>query len=223
MNALAPNPACRLSMRNIIEIAAQYFEVSVVEILSPRREARIVRARAVAMYAARTLLPRSYPEIGRAIGDRDHTSVMRAVAGVETAMRENEEFSKLVSEFLDLCRAATPIGQPDTDPFEMAARVMKQPGLATNVSIVTIRDFAAIVSAAINEAGANKAAHEELEAFRAAFEAVMPHIYKFTRAFATLEAASDRGQASALVSLKAASAALITEFQKHFNLTGAQT
>lgn len=220
MNALAPNPTpvCRLSMRNIVEIAAQYFEVSVVEILSPRREAGIVLARSAAMYAIRKLLPRSYPEIGRAFNRRDHTTVMHACQATEKRIAEFEEFAAAMDEFLALCRTATPIGPPDTDPFEMARRLMKQPGLATNVSIVTIRDFAAIVSAAIAEADANKAAHEELAAIRAAFEAVMPSLQRFIRAFATLEAASDRGEANALMNLRAASAALITEFQKHFNI-----
>lgn len=225
MNALAPNPTpiCRLSMRNIVEIAAQYFEVSVVEILSPRREARVVLARSAAMYAIRKLLPRSFPEIGRAFGSRDHTTVMHACQSIEKRMAEFEEFASTMAEFMELCRAATPLGPPDTDPFEMAARVMKQPGLATNVSIVTIRDFAAIVSAAITEADANEGAHEELAAIRAAFEAVMPSLQRFIRAFASLEAASDRGEAHALASLRAASAALITEFQQHFNISNGET
>lgn len=224
MNALSPMPAvCRLSMGNIIAIAAQYFEVSVVEILSPRREARVVLARSAAMYAIRKLLPRSFPEIGRAFGSRDHTTVMHACQATEKRMAEFEEFASTMAEFVELCRAASPIGPPDTDPFEVAARLMKQPGLATNVSIVTIRDFAAIVSAAITEADANQGALEELEALRAAFNALLPHISRFTRAFTALEAASDRGEATARHALQAASAALIDEFQKHFNLSNGET
>ncbi|MBN8533874.1 MAG: hypothetical protein J0L51_07255 [Rhizobiales bacterium] len=224
MNALTPSPEpiCRLSMRNIVEIAAQFFEMSVVDILSQRRDARIVRARSVAMFAARTLLPRSYPEIGRAIGNRDHTTVLHACQSVERQMQESDEYAALVGEFLTICRGAAPIGPPDTDPYDMALKVLNRPGLATNVSINTIRDFAAIISASIANA-ADKSAAEELEAHRAAFNAIVPALGEFVLAFRAVNAASPRAEARATAQLEAASVALISAFQQHFKLQGAKT
>jgi chromosomal replication initiator protein len=35
------------------------------------------------MFLAKTLTPRSYPEIGRRFGNRDHTTVMHAVKQIE--------------------------------------------------------------------------------------------------------------------------------------------
>jgi chromosomal replication initiator protein len=42
-----------------------------------------VRPRQVAMYLAKTLTPRSLPEIGRRFGGRDHTTVLHAVRKIE--------------------------------------------------------------------------------------------------------------------------------------------
>jgi hypothetical protein len=223
MNAITPQSSliCQLSMRNIVDMAAQYFEVSVVELLSPRREARVVRARSVAMFAARTLLPRSYPEIGRAIGNRDHTSVLHACQSVERQMQESEEYAAIVGEFLTICRAATPIGPPDTDPYDMALKVLNRPGLATNVSINTIRDFAAIISASIADA-AEKSAADELEALRSAFNAIVPALGEFVLAFGAVNVASPRAEARATAQLQAASVALISAFHQHFKLQGAK-
>ena len=48
----------------------------------PRARA-VVRPRQVAMYLAKVLTPRSYPEIGRKFGGRDHSTVIHAVRLIE--------------------------------------------------------------------------------------------------------------------------------------------
>src|SRR3546814_7947784 len=50
---------------------------------SKRRVRAIARPRQVAMYLAKELTPRSYPEIGRRFGGRDHSTVIHAVRTVE--------------------------------------------------------------------------------------------------------------------------------------------
>lgn len=214
----ATGPVCRLSMRTIIDLAAQFFGVSIIEIVSQRREARLVEARHIAMFAIRSLLPRSYPEIGRAFGHRDHTSVRLACLNIERDMEADDGRRERVESFLALCRGATPLTPPDADPFEAARRIMQRPGLATNVSIETIRDFAAIVSAAIEEAGRQDAEAEKLEALRASFEAVRPALHAFVNAFHALGAASDRGEAQARKTFEARAAALVADFETHFHI-----
>lgn len=216
MNATVP--VCRLSMRTIIDLAAQFFGVSIIEIVSQRREARLVEARHIAMFAIRSLLPRSYPEIGRAFGHRDHTSVRLACLNIERDMEADDDRRERVESFLALCRGATPLTPPDADPFEAARRIMQRPGLATNISIETIRDFAAIVSAAIEEAGRQDAEAEKLEALRASFEAIRPALHAFVNAFHALGAASDRGEAQARKTFEARAAALVVDFETQFHI-----
>jgi chromosomal replication initiator protein len=65
-------------------VAARYFPVTVRDILSSRRTAIIVRPRQLAMYLAKQLTLRSYPEIGRKFGGRDHSTAIHAVQRIES-------------------------------------------------------------------------------------------------------------------------------------------
>lgn len=211
---------CRLSMRSIIEIAAQFFGVSVVELVSPRREARLVEARSIAMYAIRELLPRSYPEIARAFGGRDHTTAMHACRNVMQEILFDQDKRERVEAFIAICRASTPTAPPDTNPFDVARTVMQRPGLATNVSIETIRDFAAIVTAAIQEASNQDQAVEKLEAFVGLFKAIEPSLEAFVHAFHQLNSASPRGEDHARRAFDKTAAALVADLKTHFQIEG---
>ena len=57
---------------------AQHFGITVTELLSFDRHKSLVFARMLAMSLCRLYTMASYPEIGRAFGDRDHTTVMSA-------------------------------------------------------------------------------------------------------------------------------------------------
>lgn len=73
----------RSEVERIQEVCCRHFSVSRNELLSPRRDVRIVRARHVAMYLAKQLTDYSYPQIARRFGDRDHTTVMHACRKIE--------------------------------------------------------------------------------------------------------------------------------------------
>ena len=60
-----------------LAIAQAEFGVSRDELVSHRRCDTLVRARAFAVWVLRSLgVPMSYPRIGRAIGGRDHTTII---------------------------------------------------------------------------------------------------------------------------------------------------
>jgi chromosomal replication initiator protein len=63
---------------------------------SARRARAVARPRQVAMYLAKQLTSRSLPEIGRKFGNRDHTTVMHAVARVAELMEQDSEFQERV-------------------------------------------------------------------------------------------------------------------------------
>ena len=66
------------TVREIQEAACRAFGVTLEELLSPRRTARIAKARQVAMYLARELTDDTLPAIGREFGNRNHTTVLHA-------------------------------------------------------------------------------------------------------------------------------------------------
>ena len=64
---------------------ARDFGLELPDLFGPTRGApRVAFARQVAMYVCRQRLKSSFPELGRAFGNRDHTTVMSAVRRVQT-------------------------------------------------------------------------------------------------------------------------------------------
>ena len=72
-----------VTVENIQKTVADYFRLRLSDLTSKRRSRSIVRPRQIAMALARELTNRSFPEIGAAFGDRDHTTVLYACRQVE--------------------------------------------------------------------------------------------------------------------------------------------
>ncbi len=72
-----------LTIESVQKTVADYFRVRVSDLVSKRRSRSIVRPRQIAMALARELTNHSFPEIGTAFGDRDHTTVIYACRQVD--------------------------------------------------------------------------------------------------------------------------------------------
>ncbi len=79
----APAQRDVMSVEDIQRAVCGHFRLSNAELLSKDRHKSIAFARQVAMYLCRQRLKCSFPELGRAFGNRDHTTVMSAVRRVE--------------------------------------------------------------------------------------------------------------------------------------------
>jgi chromosomal replication initiator protein len=66
------------TVEDVQAAACDAFGISLEELVSASRSPRVTWPRQVAMYLARELTDQSLPAIGRAFGDRDHTTVMHA-------------------------------------------------------------------------------------------------------------------------------------------------
>jgi chromosomal replication initiator protein len=84
----------RVRVEDIQRIVSRHFNVPRSDLLSNRRTRTIVRPRQVAMYLAKTLTPRSLPEIGRRFGGRDHTTVLHAVRKIEGEQLKDAKLSQ---------------------------------------------------------------------------------------------------------------------------------
>jgi chromosomal replication initiator protein len=69
----------RHTIREIQDRTCEAFELSLEELVSPSRAARVAWPRQLAMYLARELTDASLPAIGRHFGGRDHATVLHAV------------------------------------------------------------------------------------------------------------------------------------------------
>jgi chromosomal replication initiator protein len=77
-----------ISVQDIIEEVARYFSISPEELCSASRSRQLVNARQIAMYLTRELTDLSLPRIGRAFGNRDHSTVMHATQKITGLMTE---------------------------------------------------------------------------------------------------------------------------------------
>lgn len=85
-----------VSIEQIQRIVADQYKIKVADMYSKRRPAHIALARQVAMYFAKEITQKSFPEIGEAFGGRDHTTVMHAVKKIaELRQKDSEENRKL--------------------------------------------------------------------------------------------------------------------------------
>ena len=74
----------QISINFIQEQVSSYFNLKISEMGSRRRSINIARPRQIAMYFCKEITSFSYPEIGKAFGGKDHTTVMHAVKKIET-------------------------------------------------------------------------------------------------------------------------------------------
>jgi chromosomal replication initiator protein len=86
--AVSPPRRRPITMREIIREVAQKHGVLVADILSDRRHKPVVVARHEAMWRCKNETSFSLPQIGRAIGNRDHTTVMHGIKMHEQRMRD---------------------------------------------------------------------------------------------------------------------------------------
>jgi chromosomal replication initiator protein len=75
-----------LTVEDIQQKVAAHFNIRLSDMHSPRRAREVARPRQVAMYLAKQLTQRSYPDIGRSFGGRDHTTVMHACQQIENLL-----------------------------------------------------------------------------------------------------------------------------------------
>lgn len=81
---------------DIQQAVAEAFGIRLIDMTSARRARSVARPRQVAMYLARQLTLKSLPQIGRAFGDRDHTTVMHAIKQVEILASLDPDFGERI-------------------------------------------------------------------------------------------------------------------------------
>lgn len=88
---LVANTARVPTMQQIQQVVCGHFQVNPEDMLGKARHRSIAQARHVAMYLCRQRLKCSFPEIGRAFSNRDHTTVMSAVKKVHSQQTRDPE------------------------------------------------------------------------------------------------------------------------------------
>ena len=90
--------APEISANTIMAVVADFFGITVEDLVGPSRSRALVHARQIAMYLCRELTDLSLPRIGEKFGGRDHTTVMHGERQIKTQMAEKRTTYSQISE-----------------------------------------------------------------------------------------------------------------------------
>jgi chromosomal replication initiator protein len=91
----------RPTVEDIQRQTCEALGVTLDELLSSRRSQRVARARQLAMYLSRELTDESLPAIGRAFGNRNHTTVLHACRRAAERMGSDPEAYEAVRKLTE--------------------------------------------------------------------------------------------------------------------------
>jgi hypothetical protein len=86
----------RVPTRLTLSVIARHHEITVDDLTGKSHKRMFVHPRQIAMYLIFKLNRKSYPEIGRVLGGRDHTTAMHGVRVIEELVANDEAISAKV-------------------------------------------------------------------------------------------------------------------------------
>lgn len=99
-DVIYPNKARSITLPLIINEVAAYFNVKPEDVISKKRNSEYVLPRQVAMYLCHILTDSSYSIIGKALGKKDHTTVLHGCNKIEDELKVNEELQNKINEIM---------------------------------------------------------------------------------------------------------------------------
>jgi chromosomal replication initiator protein len=90
-------PSEHITVDQVLKTVANYYQVKLVDLKSERRHKSIAGPRAVAMFLARKHTGESYPDLGRAFGNKHHTTVLSACIKIAEKVKVDPAFRSEVS------------------------------------------------------------------------------------------------------------------------------
>jgi len=93
-----------ISIERIQKEVASRFRLTSDELKEKNNSRSVAVPRQIAMYLCKRLTSHSYPEIGKAFGNKHHTTVMHSVEKIDSLTKDDRDFHRSVSEIIDaLC------------------------------------------------------------------------------------------------------------------------
>ncbi|NNM96884.1 MAG: chromosomal replication initiator protein DnaA [Candidatus Dormibacteraeota bacterium] len=93
-----------ISVEAVQVLVAEYYGITVKEMISKRRDKHIVFPRQVAMYLIREEIAMSLPAIGLVFGGRDHTTVLHSYEKISNDIKEDPRVAEDIARLRDQLR-----------------------------------------------------------------------------------------------------------------------
>ena len=92
----------KVSVSDIKEVVANYYNISIEDIVSKKKTKNISYPRQISMYITRKLTDLSLPKIGEEFGGRDHSTVLHACNKIDEDIENNQEIKKNIEDLLSM-------------------------------------------------------------------------------------------------------------------------
>ncbi len=86
------------NVNKIQKVVAEYFQISVEDLKSKKRNSNISFPRQIAMYLCRKFTDESFPKIGIEFGGKDHSTVMHSCEKIEREIKINKDLEKTIDK-----------------------------------------------------------------------------------------------------------------------------
>lgn len=102
INETIQQPTKNINANQVIKAVADFFEVSLNDLLGRSRKKNLVEPRQIAMFLLRDILDMSYPSIGEKLGKRDHTTAIYSYSKLSQDIIKNQALNQKIMSVKDL-------------------------------------------------------------------------------------------------------------------------
>ena len=93
---IAPGDKQEVTPEFIIQIVADHFNLTPLDIMSAKRSKEIVYPRQIVMYLCRTMTDTGLQNIGKALGGRDHTTILHGIKTISADLEKNPSLQNTI-------------------------------------------------------------------------------------------------------------------------------
>ncbi len=93
---ISPNAAREISPEMIIQVVSEHYRCSPSDIASKKKNKEIVYPRQIAMYLCRTMTDAPLQQIGKYLGNRDHTTILHGTDKIAREIETNEALANTI-------------------------------------------------------------------------------------------------------------------------------
>lgn len=86
--------------KQIVQTVAEFFELSIADLVGTSRKKELVVPRQIAMFLMREEIQSSFPSIGLELGGRDHTTAMHACTKIAALLNDDERLKQNIALLL---------------------------------------------------------------------------------------------------------------------------
>ncbi len=98
---IVQNPKSSLTKESILKTTAEFYYLTISQLISKNKTRKLTTPREMCMYLMRELLDITFAEIGATFSNRDHSTVMKACARVETKIKKDPDYKLAINKLKD--------------------------------------------------------------------------------------------------------------------------